>query len=277
MLSTGNDWYSSCLKGCCALLSLASLSYFVQPLFSRRHTSSQFTPSPLVHAQMAMRIVCVSDPHGSYAQLNIPAGDLLLFAGDWELHTKEDAQELSAWLRNQPHAHKVITFGNMDHGAEETPEEVISILSKEAVVCKDRFCDVAGLRIFGSPSTPEFYGSFQLSDYADAEQHWNKLLPAHSRADIILTHGPPLGYGDTTNGRHVGDKALLEAVQGLGEPPKLWVCGHIHAARGVYKVPHKKGDILLINAALPRDPRMRTYQVNFPSMEVREGPPARGR
>eukprot|EP00983_Pelagomonas_calceolata_P043184 1138807-Pelagomonas_calceolata.AAC.1 len=58
---------------------------------------------------------------------------------------------------------------------------------------------------------------------------------------------------------------LRQAVQGLEEPPKLWVCGHIHAAssrvphflpstlqdrfplfpgilscRGVYKVPHKK-------------------------------------
>uniref|UniRef100_A0A7S3QNK2 Calcineurin-like phosphoesterase domain-containing protein n=1 Tax=Dunaliella tertiolecta TaxID=3047 RepID=A0A7S3QNK2_DUNTE len=271
MLRIDSDWFCASLKACCALLLLALLGCVMQPL------QSQSTPAPLMIAQTAKSIVAISDPHGSYAELNIPAGDLLLFAGDWELHSKEDAEDISGWLSKQRHRHKVVTFGNMDHGAEETPEEVTSVLSKVAVVCKDGFCDVGGLRIFGSPSTPEFYGSFQLSDYADAKQHWSKLLPSHSRVDIILTHGPPFGYGDATNGRHVGDKALLEAVQGLEEPPKLWVCGHIHAARGVYKVPHKKGEILLINAALPKDPRMRSYQVDFPSMEVREGPPAHGR
>lgn len=36
-------------------------------------------------------------------------------------------------------------------------------------------------------------------------------------------------------------QALLEAVMALEQPPKLWLCGHIHDGRGAYDIPHPRG------------------------------------
>lgn len=82
----------------------------------------------------------------------------------------------------------------------------------------------------------------QFADEAAAQAHWAQVLPPGAHVDIILTHGPPHGYGDLHGGGlHVGDRALLAAVQGLVRPPLLWLCGHIHAAYGTrHWVPHPK-------------------------------------
>jgi hypothetical protein len=61
----------------------------------------------------------------------------------------------------------------------------------------------------GSPWTPAFYGQWQLAGEEAGRRHWARLLPPDAQVDILITHGPPFGHGDTTRGRHVGDKALL--------------------------------------------------------------------
>lgn len=49
--------------------------------------------------------------------------------------------------------------------------------------------------------------------------------------DVLLSHGPPLGFGDRLwNGEHAGDPALLERLE--ADPPAVCVCGHIHEAHG---------------------------------------------
>ena len=46
--------------------------------------------------------------------------------------------------------------------------------------------------------------------------------------DILITHGPPLGYGDKCcSGQRAGCAELLSTVQ-LRVKPKLHVFGHIH-------------------------------------------------
>jgi len=69
--------------------------------------------------------------------------------------------------------------------------------------------------------------------------------------DILVTHGPPEGVADVTHGRHVGDAALLRAVQALRSPPALWVVGHIHSSYGVHRLRHVRSgrDIVVANVA----------------------------
>lgn len=55
----------------------------------------------------------------------------------------------------------------------------------------------------------------QFPSEAAAQAHWQQLLPRDARIDVLLTHGPPHGYGDTTKGRHVGDK--------VRERPECWL------------------------------------------------------
>ncbi|GAX83251.1 hypothetical protein CEUSTIGMA_g10677.t1 [Chlamydomonas eustigma] len=207
---------------------------------------------------------CCSDTHGLHtsAGLEIPVGDVLLFAGDAGLDSKQDIQAFETWLSLLPHAHKVVVMGNMDSAAAvpanapgpssklHTQQKCIPLKYGQSVC--DEIVEVAGYRIFGSPWTPAFYGQWQLQSEEAARVHWERLLPPDAQVDIIMTHGPPHGYGDRTKGRHVGDKALLKAVQSLKRPPLLWVCGHIHESVGSYRVPHPAAPgegILLINAA----------------------------
>ena len=77
------------------------------------------------------------------------------------------------------------------------------------------------------------------------------MIKPDSQIDVLVTHGPPYGFGDLTKGRHAGDKQLMKAVQSMVHPPLLWVCGHIHESHGVHTVPHTNSgkNITLINAA----------------------------
>ena len=53
----------------------------------------------------------------------------------------------------------------------------------------------------------------------------------------MLTHGPPLGFGDkTARQEEVGCEDLLEAVQRI--KPKYHVFGHIHEAYGIFESKH---------------------------------------
>ncbi len=51
--------------------------------------------------------------------LRAHAGDLLICAGDIELRNTRDWQYFLAFLSRQPHANKVVSFGNMDGWTED--------------------------------------------------------------------------------------------------------------------------------------------------------------
>ena len=76
---------------------------------------------------------------------------------------------------------------------------------------------------------------------ADIQSKWEKIP---SDTDVLITHGPPLGRGDTTHGKHVGCVSLLKDVQSRVKP-RLHVFGHIHEGRGV----SYDGTTLYINAS----------------------------
>jgi hypothetical protein len=61
----------------------------------------------------AIRVVCISDTHD--LKVDIPDGDILIHAGDLtNAGTVADIQKQLDWLREQPHAVKVVVAGNHD-------------------------------------------------------------------------------------------------------------------------------------------------------------------
>eukprot|EP00798_Chlamydomonas_sp_ICE-L_P007425 gene7425-558_t len=212
-----------------------------------------------VSGEPSLTLACVSYTHGAHQSeyFRIPEADVLLFAGDAGMDSGGSKAAFDAWLSSIPHKHKIVTLGNMDTFINEGPgnaEAEGCIQLKHGTVVCDSIVEVDGYRIFASPWTPAFFGAYQLQSEEEARAHWSKVLPPNSKNDILMTHGPPHGVGDTANGRHVGDKELLRAVQALETPPLLWVCGHIHGSYGQHVVPHPAlGDgkgITLINAAI---------------------------
>ena len=54
-----------------------------------------------------VRIVCLSDTHGSHRWVTVPDGDLFLFAGDLSRHGKfDEVEDFDRWLGGLPHRHK---------------------------------------------------------------------------------------------------------------------------------------------------------------------------
>jgi Icc-related predicted phosphoesterase len=87
---------------------------------------------------------------------------------------------------------------------------------------------IAGAQFFGLgggvPPMP-FPWSFDVSE----DEAAGKLESCPDGA-ILVVHSPPRGYVDNANGRHLGSRAILAAIE--RKQPALVVCGHIHQCWG---------------------------------------------
>src|SRR5688572_862313 len=176
-----------------------------------------------------VRIVCLSDTHGFHGRLSVPAGDVLLHAGDFTMAGRPDEIEsFDRWLDTLPHAHKVVIAGNHDFLFERDPERARALLV-HALYLQDDLAEVAGLRIWGSPWQPWFLDwAFNLARGPALAAKW-ALVP--EGVDVLLTHGPPARILDrTARDEHVGCQDLTQALTRIR--PRLHVFGHIHESYG---------------------------------------------
>lgn len=88
--------------------------------------------------------------------------------------------------------------------------------------------ELGGVQFFGVgagvPKTP-FPWSFDLDEQEAAEML--KECPEHA---VLVVHSPPKGYVDEAFGRHLGSRAILQAIE--SKHPRLALCGHIHQCGG---------------------------------------------
>jgi len=181
------------------------------------------------------RIVCISDTHGLHGNVSIPDGDILIHAGDLTDHGElKQVASLNAWLGTLPHAHKVVIAGNHDFCFERSPEVAESIMTN-AHYLRDRTVEVDGLKVYGSPWQPWFYDwAFNLSRGEKIRAKWDRI-PVHT--DILITHGPPAGFGGVVHaGEDVGCVDLADRIAVV--QPRLHVFGHIHEGYGEYADEH---------------------------------------
>ena len=74
-------------------------------------------------------------------------------------------------------------------------------------------------------------------------EKWNNIP---DDTDILVTHGPPLGYGDLTNtNQRAGCLELLNTIR-FRVKPKYHIYGHIHEGHGV----RSNGTTTFINPAI---------------------------
>ena len=178
-----------------------------------------------------MRVVCISDTHGMHSRVAVPDGDLLIHAGDitsrGELSIVEQFNE---WLGRLPHQHKVVIAGNHDYCFERNRQDAEARLTN-CTYLQDSETTVEGFRIWGSPWQPWFFDwAFNLRRGDEISRKWD-LIPAG--IDILVTHGPPRGYGDITmrEGEEAGCENLMAAIKRVR--PRLHVYGHIHEGYGL--------------------------------------------
>ena len=191
-----------------------------------------------------MKIICISDTHGYHEQLTLPEGDMIIHAGD--LSKRGHASEIRDfidWFTELPYTHKVFIGGNHDFFLERESAQFKSLLNDQIIYLEDDWIEVEGIRIWGSPITPYFFNwAFNRYRGDDIKRYWE---PIPEDIDLLVTHGPPLGYGDRVySGDLVGCADLLAAVKRV--KPSYHIFGHIHEAYGTYS----DGKTQFINASV---------------------------
>jgi len=197
-----------------------------------------------------MRIVCTSDTHERHKQIVVPAGDVLIHAGDLTMRgTLPAIYDAFDWLSSLPHERIVFVPGNHDFAFEREATIVSDLAEKypRVEVLIDSATVVNGYRMYGSPYQPWFHDwAFNfprgLGGQIAAEATWNRIP---DDVEILVTHGPVRGVLDrTATGEDAGCSALLARIASLTKL-RLYVCGHIHEAYGTEKV----GNVLYVNAS----------------------------
>ena len=148
------------------------------------------------------------------------------------------AAEISSfvqWFASHPHPHKVMIAGNHDVTLDEPfyarkwsrfHSERCNHLSQEdspdgfvpppasartlfygnnlgIIALENSGTSIRGLNVWGSPFSPEFCSwSHSVERGAAAAALWQQIP---SGTHVLLTHGPPVGYGDVVNERRTGD------------------------------------------------------------------------
>ncbi|XP_023560013.1 metallophosphoesterase MPPED2 isoform X2 [Octodon degus] len=175
------------------------------------------TPKPAGHT----RFVCISDTHSRTDGIQMPYGDILLHTGDFtELGLPSEVKKFNDWLGNLPYEYKIVIAGNHELTFDKEfmadlvkqdyyrfpsvsklkPEDFdnVQALLTNSIYLQDSEVTVKGFRIYGAPWTPWFNGwGFNLPRGQSLLDKWN-LVP--EGIDILMTHGPPLGYGIMTDG-----------------------------------------------------------------------------
>jgi len=214
-----------------------------------------------------IRFVFASDTHEAPDwENNLPDGDVLIHCGDFTmLGGLQETKDFVSKFEKQPHKIKIVVAGNheMTFDTEKFKlkrqvieerfrylKKVNDVKVKEVVTTNSNLIylensatTILGYKIYGSPVQPHFYDwAFNVRRERIGEI-WNQIP---NDTEILITHGPPLGFGDCNeDNEHVGCEDLLNAIRNRVKP-KIHAFGHIHHDYGVWK----DENTIYVNAAI---------------------------
>lgn len=199
----------------------------------------------LIHAgdfTRAGEISCIQDLSAYFGQIRCQGGD-----GDDTAPSMNGSQKASCETKNGPAEEIICIAGNHDitlepdtykenwrefhpnNGPYDTNVARRSIsncvyLEDESYIFKD-------IHFYGSPYTPNYGDVWAFMQSRNRISDKWKHIP--TEADVLVTHGPPLGRGDYCfSGDRAGCVDLLNEVQERIQP-RVHVFGHIHESKGV--------------------------------------------
>jgi 3',5'-cyclic AMP phosphodiesterase CpdA len=181
-----------------------------------------------------LRIVAMADTHLFHEGLVVPDGDVLVHAGDLlQYGSLDELARATDYLRALPHPVKIVVAGNHEVCPERSPAAARALL-EGFVYLQDSATVAHGLIFYGSPWQPKFrIWAFGATRGAELASKWAQIP---DRVDVLVTHGPPHGYGDRIRWkdqeRRVGCADLLARVRDV--KPRLHAFGHVHQDRGLW-------------------------------------------
>jgi len=192
-----------------------------------------------------MNLTIFSDTHGCHPYLTIPDGDMIIFAGDMCNYGKGfEALKFRNWFEELPHKYKILIAGNHDWPFYED-RDFGRRLFQNSIYLQDESIEIEGIKIYGSPWTPEFNDwAFNLPRGKELQKKWSKIP---DDTDILVSHGPLATILDNVNNLPMGCVDLQQRV--LEIKPKLHIFGHIHMNHGI----RIRKDTTYINAGIVDD------------------------
>lgn len=204
-----------------------------------------------------MRVGLISDMHEHFPNLNNLGLDGLIIAGDiafkpyGDIRAERDMwqRKLIPWLADLDINHILVCPGNHDWFPYLFPVPAFNL-------CRSISRGDKQVNLYGLDITHEFDRSIGWLPFSLAFCDWvfnaeerklGKMLDYIGKVDVLVSHGPVYGFGDTDkNGVH-GSKGLLRFVEDYS--PKFVFCGHIHSGRGIYKY----NNTTIVNCAFTND------------------------
>ena len=168
-----------------------------------------------------MRFVAVADTHLHQDLLgSIPDGDVFIHAGDLlRLGSLDELHIVARWLQRLPHRFKIVVAGNTDWCFVRDPEESLRVLGSKVIYLQDQETRVESLNIWGSPWQPDYKnGAFNLPRGPALVEKWS-LIPGNT--DVLVTHGPPRGFGDRSVQGRICDVMISVGRFGECVPPSI--------------------------------------------------------
>lgn len=183
-----------------------------------------------------MKIWHISDTHSYHELLEIPEGiDMVIHSGDFSNYHdvfKNEPEALSFlwWFGALEIKHKVLIAGNHDALACLWNAKFKELCTDLGIIyLENTDVVIEGLKIWGSPYTPQFGNWHFMKSRAKIDRVWQSIP---DDTDIIVTHGPPKGILDIAEDRYhsiefCGCSALKKQVLKMPNL-KLMCFGHIH-------------------------------------------------
>ena len=220
-----------------------------------------------------MKIAAISDLHGHLIE-NLPECDILCISGDLcpardhsiSFQTSWLETNFTLWLKSLENVCKNIVFiaGNHDWFFQEASEYQIkhftNNLPEHCHYLFDSVVIIDGVVVYGTPWQLHFCDwAFNLSEM-ELEGKFNKMP---DKVDILLSHSPPYGFGDTImqwgEENKLGSKALLKII--YQRKVRYSFFGHIHS--GNHKLV-KGRKTKFANVSLLDE----SYEVTYPPLEI---------
>jgi len=187
-----------------------------------------------------MKIWHISDTHTYHDLLTIPNGiDLVIHSGDCSnprdpYNNEPEVRDFIDWYKELPIKNKIYVAGNHDTSIEKRLVTKKDFEDNGIIYLENEYVTIDGIKIFGSPHTPQFGQWAFMKERTKLERLWR--LAIHEPCDIIVVHGPPKGcldksYDRNNNMESCGDKSLLNLV--LDMQPVYMLFGHIHNCKDI--------------------------------------------
>ena len=218
------------------------------------------------------RIWHISDTHSYHELLKIPENiDIVIHSGDCSNYrdpykNEYEVRDFIHWFSSLPIKHKIFVAGNHDTSIEKRLIKRQDFDKKDIIYLENNSVEINGLKIYGSPITPQFGDWSFMRSRSKICKIWDAI---ENNTDVLVTHGPPKSildsaYRSNSNAELAGCLNLFKKVHKLPDL-KTHLFGHIHNSKdiknqGFRRLPNL--DVLFSNGSVVEDGRFGKLSTN---------------